>query len=135
MAEFLIKAQEFPRWTPQGWEKCKEGWRKLGYACYTCQRILPSASFADKDVKGTRGSGPVRRYRKRCCIQCGLETDRLPPGSVVKQGSACPRHLVCRQCRELKGGRTCGECKICGDCALYDFEILACETKKGHCCG
>jgi len=130
MQEFLTKAQTFPRWQPQDWEKYRDGWRRCGYACYTCKQVLPSDRFADKDVKGTAGP-QGRRYNKRCCVQCGLKTGRLPPGSVVKQGTT--RRFVCRPCKELKGGRTCDGCKICRDCDFYGFEILACEMERHSC--
>lgn len=133
MTKFQIKAQESPRWQagqPEGWERYREGWRRCGYACYTCKKVLASDRFDDKDVKGTR-KRLGRRYNRRWCIQCGLETGRLLPGSVMKQGNT--RRIVCRQYGELKGGRTCVECKVCSDCDLYGFEIQACET-KGYSC-
>jgi hypothetical protein len=132
MLEFLAKAQDFPQWQLRGeFQRLREGWRKCGYICYTCKKVLPSDRFADKDVKGTRGGRAARRYTKRGCIQCGLKTGRLAPGSVVKQGDT--RRFVCRQCGELNGGRACAECRMCRGCDLYGFEILACET-KGHRC-
>jgi hypothetical protein len=121
MLEFLAKAQDFPQWQGEG------------FACFSCDKVLPKSRFSKTHLTGKRGrngGGQKRRF----CVQCGVDKGLFPPGAVVKQGGCT--FFVCRHCKDLKGGRFCCICKFRTQCNRehgYGIKSLGpCGGADGH---
>lgn len=103
--EFLVEAQNFPRW------------RGDGFACFVCVGIFPRRRFVDELTKDEYGRGGGRQ-KGRFCVLCGLKTGRLEKGRKVWRGTSLL--VVCWRCGLLNEGWQGGVCKVCRDCAVCD---------------
>jgi len=99
---FLISAETFPHW--QG----------HAFACFTCKKVMPRTSFTSLQLVNSS------QKRTRFCIDCGVASGQYLPGSQIRKDGVV--RVVCRQCKQLKGGRFCRRCALCKDCASWRRE-------------
>jgi hypothetical protein len=116
---YLIQVQAFPRWLD-------------GFACFSCLKVLPRGNFSNGQTKLKRGRNGSQQYR-RFCKQCGIDKELYAPGSMVSQGDDV--RVVCRQCKQLRGGSFCQRCAICDQCDRSRETLRMCKEEgiyAGH---
>jgi hypothetical protein len=116
--DFLLEVQYFDRWSD-------------GFACFSCNKVLPRESFARKQTRLKRGRNAAHeRQVLRFCIPCGLNKNAYLPGNQVGQGDDV--RFVCVICKELRDGAFCKRCVICSHCHCKVVYFTPCERNPGH---
>ena len=83
------------------------------WACCTCLTLKPEPAFLVGQIRRHGKNG--KKWSKRWCFNCGLESNKVTPGSLIKVKGQ-PMQVLCTACSTVRQ-QFCISCKWCEDCA------------------